>query len=283
MSDITTATPSSSPLNPSVARAARERHERQKMRSALYWQLGSILVFLSLWQLSSLFMDKILISNPVQIIKDFVHIIADGVLIAKFLDSMGEMLLGFCISACIGVTLGILMGRYKTVERIFDPFVNLANATPTIALLPLMEIWFGLGLWARISFIVVISIWTLLINTLAGIKNVPAGYRDVGVAFGLSEVERLRKIAVPAAMPYILTGARVALAQAAVGMILSGQEIGEAGLGGLTETYGSYYQTGHLIAAIISSACLAIFAFWLLRRFQARFYPWIQAVAATRR
>jgi ABC-type nitrate/sulfonate/bicarbonate transport system permease component len=246
-------------------------------------RLVSLVVAVAAWQASGLVLNKILISTPAIIAADFVQIVASGALPNAFLQSAFEMGLGFSIAASIGVTLGVLMGRIKIFERTLDPFVNFFNATPTIALLPLMEIWFGIGFWARISFIVVISLWTMLINTLSGVRNVSRQYADVGAAFGLSPVQATWRIFLPAAVPYILAGARLALAQAGVGMILSGQEIGEAGLGGLTEDYGSYFLTGHLIAAIMSSTALVMTTFWALRRTQARFFPWIAATSAGRR
>ena len=87
----------------------------------------------------------------------------------------------------------------------------------------------------------------MTINTLVGTKNVGRVYGDVAKAFGLRGWPATRKIFLPAAMPYILAGARVALAQAAVGMILSGQEIGQSGLGGLAQGFASFYQTADLI------------------------------------
>ncbi|HKX16768.1 MAG TPA: ABC transporter permease [bacterium] len=246
-------------------------------------RLVSVLAALAAWQASGLFLKPIFISTPLAVARDFVEIGRSGVLPRAFVQSAFEMSLGFTIAASLGITLGLLMGRIALLERTLDPFVNFFNATPTIALLPLMEIWFGIGFWARISFIVVISLWTMLINTLAGVRNVGRRYAEVGAAFGLSPYQATRQIFLPAATPYILAGARLALAQAGVGMILSGQEIGEAGLGGLTETYGSYFQTGLLIAAIVSSTALVMLAFWLLRRTQARFFPWIAATSAGRR
>ncbi|MDE3077528.1 MAG: ABC transporter permease [Chloroflexota bacterium] len=245
--------------------------------------LASIVLAVGLWQLSSLFLNKIFISNPVAIVTDFVSIMADGSLPSAFAQSAFEMGIGFLIAATLGIGLGVLMGRSRLAEKTFDPLVNFANATPTIALLPLMEIWFGLGMAARLSFIIVISIWTMLINTLTGIKNVNRGYGDVAKAFGLSGWKATREVYIPAAMPYIVAGARIALAQAAVGMILSGQEVGESGLGGLTEDYGTYYQTGSLIAAIFASTALAMLAFGLVKLYQVKFHPWIAATAAARR
>lgn len=246
-------------------------------------QLISILGFLALWQFSGLFLNKLLISTPLDVAESFVHIVLTGLLVSAFFKSMLEMFLGFCISLALGCTAGVLMGRYVSIEAALDPFVNLANATPTIALLPLMEIWFGMGFSARISFIVVISVWTLLINTLAGIKNVQRGYRDVGVSFGLKESALTMKVLIPAALPYIFAGMRVGLAQSAIGMILSGQEIGESGLGGLAQNYGSLFQTGHLIAAIVASTGLAMISFALLKLLQRRIAPWILETAASQR
>jgi taurine transport system permease protein len=245
--------------------------------------LSSLLVLLAAWQLSGLFLNKIFIATPLAVAQAFAEILFDGTLVRKFADSALDMGTGILIASVIGIGLGVLMGRSPGAERAFEPIVNFANATPTIALLPLMEIWFGLGMAARVSFIVIICVWTLLINTLTGIKNVHVGHRDVARAFGLSRSQATREVYIPAAMPFILAGLRIALAQAAVGMILSGQEIGDFGLGGLTQDYASFYQTEHLIAAIIASTGLAMLAFAGLRFYQARRQPWIAATAAARR
>lgn len=246
-------------------------------------QVVAIAAFLAAWQLSGAFLNPIFISTPGAIVSSFWEILLSGVLAQAFLSSLWEMVIGLVIASIFGIGLGILMGRSRLVEKTFDPFVNFFNATPTIALLPLMEIWFGTDVRARVAFIVIICIWTLVINTLAGVHNVSRGYDDVGTAFGLGPIAKIWKVFMPAAMPYIVAGMRVALAQAAVGMILGGQEVGESGLGGLTEEYGSYFQTDHLIAAIITSTALAMMLFGALKVFQNRFFPWIAATAAERR
>lgn len=245
--------------------------------------LTSFVFLLAVWQLSGLFLNKIFIATPTAIAAAFATILLDGTLAQRFAESALDMGVGILIASVIGIGLGVLMGRSRLAERTFEPLVNFANATPTIALLPLMEVWFGLGMAARVSFIVIICIWTVLINTLTGIKNVRAGHRDVARSFGLSPLQATRLVYIPAAMPFILAGIRIALAQAAVGMILSGQEIGEYGLGGLTEEYGSFYQTAELIAAIIASTGLAMLAFGALRLYQGRAHPWILATGAGRR
>lgn len=246
-------------------------------------RIAAIAAVLGAWQLSGVFMNPIFISTPLAVLKAFASSIGDGSLPDAFVSSLVEMVIGLAIAMAAGFSIGIAMGRIRAVERLFDPFVNFFNATPTIALLPLMEIWFGTDVRARVAFIVIICVWTIVINSVAGVRSVRRGYADVGTAFGLGPLAMTLKIFVPAAMPFFLAGMRVALAQATVGMILGGQEVGESGLGGLTETYGSFFQTDYLIAAIITSTALAMMLFGVLKLFQYRFYPWISASAAARR
>jgi ABC-type nitrate/sulfonate/bicarbonate transport system permease component len=271
-----------------AATDAAARRRTRSRRAAPAWRgellrVAAIAGVLGAWQLSGLFMNPIFISTPWAVLVSFWQIVTDGTLPRAFASSLGEMAVGLSIAAVAGLGLGVAMGRVRLVERTFDPFVSFFNATPTIALLPLMEIWFGVDVRARVAFIVVICVWTLVINAYAGVRNVRRGYADVGAAFGLGRLSTTWRIFVPAAVPYFLAGTRVALAQATVGMILGGQEVGQSGLGGLTEEYGSFFQTDHLIAAIVASTALAMLLFSLLRLFQHRFFPWIAASAAVRR
>jgi len=126
--------------------------------------LTSLVFLLAAWQLSGLFLNKIFIATPIAVGAAFAEILFDGTLIRKFADSALDMGVGFGIAAVVGIGCGVIMGRSARAERAFEPIVNFANATPTIALLPLMEIWFGLGMAARVSFIVIICVWTLLIK-----------------------------------------------------------------------------------------------------------------------
>jgi ABC-type nitrate/sulfonate/bicarbonate transport system permease component len=274
-----------SPAVPVVGPAAGSASTRRlgSARRDLLAKALAVIAALGLWQASSAFLRPIFISTPYNVAVSLVDLIKNGQLPGAFLSSLVEMMAGLVIATAVAIVVGLLMGRIRLVERALDPVVAFGNATPSIALLPIMEVWFGLGSEARIAFIMVICTWPLLVNTYAGAKAVRGRYLDVGSAFGMSGWQQTWKIYLPGAMPFIFVGLRIALAVGAVGMILGGQEIGQSGLGGLTADFGSYSETANLVATIVTTTALAMFLFGLFRRIQNWQFPWIAATSAGRR
>ncbi len=251
-------------------------------RPAIAGALG-VLLGIGIWQATSLFMNPIFISTPSLVAPALWHLLVSGPLPADFLRSLLEMIGGVLLAAIVGVGIGLLMGRIRILERALEPLIAFGNATPSIALLPVMEVWFGFGETARVAFIMTIAIWPLIVNTHAGVRAVRGRLADVGTTFGMSHLQQIRYVYLPGTLPYIFVGARIALAVGAVGMILGGQEIGGSGLGGLVTVLGTRSETAQLVAAILTTTALALFLFWALRQVQARVFPWIAATSAGRR
>ncbi len=132
----------------------------------------------------------------------------------------------------------------------------------------LVIIWVGISQNARLLFIFLITLWPVLLNTIAGIRNVSRGYVEVGSAFGLSEAQLLWKITLPAAMPYILAGVRVSAGLAIIGMIVSEMEVS---------------LTGQLLAVIFISSMFGVANVLVVKWVQATFFPWILESAAQQR
>jgi NitT/TauT family transport system permease protein len=252
-----------------------------------HWDLGAkvlaIAVFLAVWQASGAFLNPLFVSTPGKVVAALGSLIANGQLPAAFLHSLLEMLGALVVAAVLGIGTGLLMGRVRLAERALEPIVAFGNATPSIALLPVMEVWFGIGTAARVAFITVICTWPLLVNTYAGVRAVRGRYRDVGAAFGFGPWRQTWKIYLPGTVPFIFVGMRIALAVGAVGMILGGQEIGQSGLGGLTADFGSYSETADLVATIVTTTALAMLLFLVFRRLQDWRFPWVAATSAGRR
>jgi len=246
-------------------------------------KVAAVVAFLAAWQASGAFLNPLFVSTPGKVASSLGTLIGNGQLPAAFLRSLLEMLGGLVVAAAVGIGIGLLMGRVRLAERALEPIVAFGNATPSIALLPVMEVWFGIGTAARVAFIAVICTWPLLVNTYAGVQAVRGRYRDVGAAFGFGGWRQTWKIYLPGTVPFIFVGIRIALAVGAVGMILGGQEIGQSGLGGLTADFGSYSETADLVATIVTTTALAMLLFAAFRRLQSWRFPWIAATSAGRR
>lgn len=243
----------------------------------------AVLVGIGIWQLTGLVMNPIFISTPSLVAPALWHLLFNGPLPGDFVRSLLEMIGGLALATVVGVGVGMLMGRVRILERALEPLVAFGNATPSIALLPVMEIWFGFGETARVAFIMTIAVWPLVVNTHLGVRAVRGRLADVGTTFGMSGWQQIRYVYLPGTLPFIFIGARIALAVGTVGMILGGQEIGQVGLGGLVTVLGTRAETAPMVAAVLTTTVLALFLFWALRQFQARVFPWIAATSAGRR
>jgi NitT/TauT family transport system permease protein len=235
---------------------------------------------LAAWQLSGLRLNPILISTPAEVATELVAMVRGGAILAPLGESLFELVIGGVAGIVVGVALGVLMGRYRLAETVLGPFVNFFNATPLVVTIPLVIIWVGIGQQARLLFVFLITLWPILLNTVAGIRNVGLGYTEVGAAFGLTEGQILRRITIPGAAPYILAGARVSAGLAIIGMIVSEMEVSLTGLGNLLITYGNSFLTGKLLAVVFVASMFGVGNVLLLQWVQRTFFPWIAGVAA---
>ncbi|HEY3314981.1 MAG TPA: ABC transporter permease [Bacillota bacterium] len=247
--------------------------------SSIRVQVLSVGTFMILWQLLARNLNPILMPTPSLVVNAYADLIHKGALQKAFMVSLSDMGYGYIIAVVIGSILGVLMGRFKTVEKIISPYVSFFMATPTVALVPLVIIWFGFSQPARVFLVATVAIWPVAINTAMGVKVLPRVLREVGWAFRLTEAQFIRWVALPNAVPYILAGLRVALGRAVVGMIVAEMTMELVGLGGLVMVYGNAFKTAHLIAGVITSAVFAVFASVVMDVIRDKFFPWIKGAS----
>jgi len=173
-------------------------------------------------------------------------------------------LIGLSISAVLGMSIAILMAQFKWFEFTFFPYAIVIQATPIIAIVPLIGVWMGFSFNARVLVVVIISIFPIITNTLFGLKSVDRNQIDLFALHNVGGFTRLRKLMLPAATPAIFTGFRIAAGLGVVGAIVGefffkgGQE---KGIGRLISRYQNQLQTKQLIAAIILSSILGVVLF----------------------
>jgi ABC-type nitrate/sulfonate/bicarbonate transport system permease component len=237
----------------------------------------SVVVFLGVWQIVGATIDPILLATPTAVVDAFATMISNGDLIPAFLSAMGDLLVGYTAAAVVGIAAGVAIGRSETVERVMNPYINFFQATPLIALVPLVVIWFGVGFKARIFVVFLLAVWSIVINTSTGVKETPRSLLDVGRVYKLTRRQSILSIELPNAVPSIFAGLRIGLGKALIGMVIAQMEISVTGLGGLVVNYGNAFKTAYLLAAIITASLVGVVAAAGLEVLRRVLFPWTKS------
>jgi NitT/TauT family transport system permease protein len=237
-------------------------------------RLVSVVGVLLAWEVFGRQIEPLFMSSPTAITTSAFEMIRSGELPAAFLDSLGTLLLGFLLASVLGIGIGLLIGRYRTVEAATDWLVNALYATPLVAIIPLVVLWFGLGFSAKLFIVVILAIFPILINTAAGVRNVPPPLLDVGFAFAATEHQLFTKFILPAALPYMMTGLRLGVGRAIIGMVVAEFFTAITGLGALIVKYGNQYDTAAMFVPILTLMLLGVTLTSLMRRIESWIAPW---------
>ncbi|MDX6341646.1 MAG: hypothetical protein QOH87_1784 [Trebonia sp.] len=267
------------PAGPSASGGERARRREaapaaRKIFDQAALQVLSVVVFLGIWQIAGAHVNPILLATPTRVWSAFISLIQSGELGPAFLRAMEVLGVGFAIAAVVGILVGILMGRSSVARRILNPYVSFFQATPLIALTPLVVIWTGIGFNAEVLITVLLGVWSVIINTEEGVRNTPSTLLDMARVYHAGELSVVRNVAVPNAVPYIFAGLRIALAKSLIGVIIAEMDISLKGLGGLIQNAGDAFQTAPLLAAIICSSVVGVIGTIILEVLRRRIAPW---------
>ena len=174
-----------------------------------------------------------------------------------------ETVMGFLLAAVSGVALGVPVGKLRWLERTLDPFIVASQVVPKVALIPLFIVWFGFGSTSKVLIAAVIAFFPIFTNTVLGVKSIEAGHRDVMVSLNAGALDRFRRLELPSAMPFILTGMEVGIVLAIIGTVVAQFLGGNAGLGYLLVAKMNAYETDSLFAVIVLLTGVG-FAFYAL-------------------
>ena len=236
----------------------------------------SMLIFLALWEavVRAGLVNPLFTSSPSRIVAAGFDMFADGSIWVHLQVSATEFFSGFALAIVIGVPLGILMGWYSRVNAILEPFVSALYATPRIALLPLVVIWFGIGLASKVAIVFLGAIFPILVNTITGVRTIDADFIKVARSFGASDRQMFATVALPSSVPMLLTGLRLGLGHALVGIVVGEMYGATQGLGYLIAVAGARFQTDKVMVGIILIAGLGVALTELLRAIERRFERW---------
>jgi ABC-type nitrate/sulfonate/bicarbonate transport system permease component len=239
----------------------------------------SVLCAIGVWEYFGRDIDPLFGSYPSAIFAAFLEMMGSNQLPEAFIASLQPFVVGLVISAIVGVPIGLLLGRYRIFEAAFGIYVTAGYATPLIAMVPVLILWFGLGFEVKVVIVVLMSFFPICINTWLGVKAVPNTLIEVGRAFVASDFEIMLRIVLPAVLPYIMAGIRLAIGKAVIAMIIAEFLTAISGLGGLIINSAQSFQTAEMFVPIILVMILAVgltaFVGWL----EKKIAPWQSEIA----
>src|ERR1700730_6908734 len=191
---------------------------------------SAVLIVVGIWQAIwsyTTWISPLFFSGPSAIAKQFWISLTQGNLLADLAFSGKNFAIGFGIALVSGVVIGGIVGWYRRFRMIADPFLNALYAAPRIAMMPVIIIWFGIGMWSKV-FIVFLSVFfPILVNTVAGIRNMDRDLLRAAQAFCASDWQIFKTLAIPGSVPFILTGVRQGVAVGLIGVVV-GEMLGSS-------------------------------------------------------
>jgi NitT/TauT family transport system permease protein len=246
-------------------------HEKKILGSA------GVITFLIIWELvgnTFQLINPMFMSAPSLVWNAAIQLFSSGEIYNDLWVSGVELFWGYVLSALVAVPFGISIGWYKKMSYIFDPFVNAMNATPRVALLPLVIIWLGIGILSKIGIIFLGAVFPILINTRDGVKTTPINLLTAARSFGASEWMVFKTVVLPSTVPFILTGLRLGLGRAIVGVMVGELYAATAGIGFMITVAGATFQTDKVFVGVLIFALAGMMGMELLTRIEARFNKW---------
>jgi ABC-type nitrate/sulfonate/bicarbonate transport system permease component len=231
---------------------------------------ASVATFLVIWEFHGRRMDPIFMAPPSAIFRAAIELIGSGALEKGMIQSLWPFSVGMVLTIVIGIAVGIAIAQWRIVEYILDPFINALYAVPRIALVPLIILWAGLGFAGKVTILVSVAVFPIIVNTYSGIRDVRGSMLEIGRAYGATEWQIFFKIILPAALPFIMAGVRLSVGLAIIGIIVAEFFTAISGLGGMIVEYANVFATAKLFVPIIVIALVGVvlteIIMWIERR-----------------
>jgi ABC-type nitrate/sulfonate/bicarbonate transport system permease component len=245
------------------------------------WAITSLSVaaLLAVWEFFGRDVNPVFGSFPSAIALAFVELVRTGQLGTALYESLRPFVVGYGLAIVAGVPLGLVIGRYRVLEAALGIYVTAGYAMPLVALVPLLILWLGLGFAVKAAVVFLMSVFPICINTWLGVTAVPKNLIEVGKSFVASDTVILRRIVLPATLPYIMAGIRLAVGRAVVAMVIAEFFTTISGLGAIIINSANNFDTATMFVPIMVLMVLAIGLNSLIGWVERRVAPWQAEIA----
>ncbi|MFZ0064767.1 MAG: ABC transporter permease [Pseudolabrys sp.] len=245
-------------------------------RPALF-RYGFVLLILIVWQIVGPFINPIFFTYPTKIAEAFYTTTISGELPYFLGQSLEVMVYGLTTALIVGIPLGIAMARIRWLDWALDLPINALYATPLVAVVPLLVLWFGIYLKAKIIVVFLFAVFPVLINTYQGVRECDKNMLEVAHSFRSSEWRVWRDVLLPFAVPYIIAGIRLAIGRGLIGMIIAEFYTTISGLGFMITRYANVFEMDKTFVPVIVLMVLGVSLTSLLKWVGRRIAPWSAA------
>jgi ABC-type nitrate/sulfonate/bicarbonate transport system permease component len=235
--------------------------------------LGLLLVT---WELAAAgrLVDPFFASSPTRVARALVAFLASSDWYWHLFVSLSEFVLGLVLATAVGVPLGLLMARRPGFKRCLEPFVMALNSTPRAALVPLIVLWFGIGINAKAVVVFLGAVFPIIVTTLAGAQATDQVLIRMARSLDAAERDIFLKVVLPGALPYVLDGVRQGIGRALIGMVVAEMFVSQAGLGNLIMNAAAVLNTDNLIFLAVAISAMGFGLALGVDRLQCKLCPW---------
>ncbi|HEY1364225.1 MAG TPA: ABC transporter permease [Xanthobacteraceae bacterium] len=260
----------------------RDRRARQQYRRRVVLvQLALIASVLLAWHFASgPLLDPFFVGSPLGTATILVNDLADPRFWNDLRVTGTEMGLGYLLGGLSGIALGMLFARWKLLADVFDPFFSGLNSLPRIALAPLLVVWFGIDIASKVVLAATLVFFLTFLTTLTGIRNVDTALIDVARLVGASERQIFRYVMLPGAAAWVISGLKMSLPYALIGVIVGEFLIASSGLGYRLNYYSTSYNTNGSFAMLLVMMALMMVLNGLMGLVERRVLRWREQTAA---
>jgi NitT/TauT family transport system permease protein len=254
--------------------AALRRRRRQLQTLGI--RVASLATVLVVWQVGGARIDPTLFTTPSAVAVAGVEMTASGELWSYLWPSLLVLGAGLLLASLCGIGMGLLLARFWVLDVALGVYITFLYSTPTVALVPIIVLWAGFQFTAKVVILFLFAFFPLVINTYQGVKNVDPKLLEVGRSFRCTERQLWANIVLPAALPFIVTGLRLAVGRGLIGMVLADLYTAISGIGYLIVRSASTYRIDKMFVPVVVLGVLGIALTALLRVLERWIAPWTQ-------
>lgn len=236
----------------------------------------SLVLGILIWQglTQWLALPAFILPGPIAVWKRLLRAIADGSLLENTWITLVEILLGLLTGSSLATFFGYLLAKSMAAERLLSPYLIASQAVPTVAIAPLLVIWFGSGLFSKVLICALTVFFPVLVNTMVGLRAVPDNLKDLMASLRATPLQTLRYLEIPAALPIFLGGLRIGATLSVIGAVV-GEFVGSnQGLGFLINVARGQYDTAMVFVALITLIILAICLYLAFTLLETHLLAW---------